>query len=412
MAELLPRGVVSHLIELLDAVSVVVIEGPRASGKTALGQLLHEARRLATVADLSDPTVLEAALNSPSTFVEGLRTPALIDEAQLAPDILLAIKRRVDADPRPGSFILTGSSPLGRAQLGGTDPLAGRSARVRLWPMTQGELIGSPVDRMAAITTGRLPPDPFPRLGRAELIDRIQRGGLPTLAGITATVTPSLRPYLVSEYVEAVLYHETGRRHDRAELARTLRFLAASTARLLNVSNVANELATTRDTVISRLATLEASFLVHSVRASRPAEHRSLTAHPKIHAVDTAIAAWAARLGDDPAPGLFGAMVETFVVNELSAQADWSRGWTVRQWRDTSRKLEVDAVLIDSAGRPTPIEVKAGSDVRSDDLRGLRGFLDATPTAERGIVFYTGEHVLALEPRIWAVPIAALWHGL
>ncbi len=411
MAELLPRGAIPLLERFLDTVPVVVLEGPRASGKTALGRILRDSGRIATVVDLADPTALAAATASPSELIEQVTTPALIDEAQLVPELLLPIKRRVDLDTRPGSFLLTGSSRLGRAQLGGSDPLAGRSARARLWPMTQGELAGRPADLVSRLLIGDVPSGPFPALSRADLLARITQGGLPTLAGLVAPVTPELRPSLTAEYVEGVLAHEVGRRHDRAELVRLLRYLAASTARLLNVSTLSSELGAARDTVSARLATLEAGFLIHSLPAHRPGEHRTLTAHPKIHAGDTAIAAWASRLGSDPPAALYGALVETFVVNELAAQASWTAGRSLRHWRHTGRKVEVDALVLDQSGAVLPVEVKASRDVRPDDLSGLHQFLTDVPTCERAVVFYTGELVLPMAERIWAVPIPALWSG-
>ena len=117
---LLPRGVTPQLEKLLAAAPVVVLEGPRASGKTAIGEMLLAAGTMATRADLSDPTVLAAAAASPTSFVDSLPTPAFIDEAQLLPELPLAIKRRVDRDRQKGAFILTGSSRLGRTQLGGS----------------------------------------------------------------------------------------------------------------------------------------------------------------------------------------------------------------------------------------------------------------------------------------------------
>ena len=214
----------------------------------------------------------------------------------------------------------------------------------------------------------------------------------------------------MSEYVEGVLYHETGRRHDRAELERTYRYLVATTARLLNVSAVSNELGAKRETIQARLATLEASFLLNVLPGHRSGEHRSLTAHPKIHAVDTSIASWAARLGVESAPNVWGSMVETFVINELFAQTQWAgQRITVRHWRDNARKLEVDAVLTGDDGRSVAIEVKAGADVRPDHLRGLHAFLADEPDAVRGVVFYSGEQILRLDDRIWALPISALW---
>ena len=168
----------------------------------------------------------------------------------------------------------------------------------------------------------------------------------------------------------------------------------------------------TRSTIGQRLASLEASFLIHQLAGHRPAEHRTLTAHPKIHATDLALAAWAARLDDQPNAALLGSMVETFVVNELVAQASWLQGRaTVRHWRDTARKLEVDAVLLDDKGGSVAIEVKAATDVRPDDLRGLTAYLASVRGAHRGLVFYSGGHTLQLGDQIWAVPISTLWTG-
>jgi uncharacterized protein len=158
---------------------------------------------------------------------------------------------------------------------------------------------------------------------------------------------------------------------------------------------------------------LEASFLVHQVAGHRPMEHRTLTAHPKIHVVDTSLAAWAARIDETPSPAIFGAMLETFVINELVAQASWLHGGpTIRHWRDTAKKLEVDAVILHENGRSVAIEVKAGADVHKDDLKGLRGYLSTVNDASMGIIFYTGERTLKLDEAIWAIPISALWTGL
>ena len=394
---------------------VVVLEGPRASGKTSIGALLQARRRIATIADLGDPTVLDAVTSSPTSFVDTLPVPAFIDEAQLAPELLLAIKRRVDRERRPGCFVLTGSSRLGRAQLGGSDPLAGRSIRLRLWPMTQGELAGQPkslVRQLFAANLGAALPNA--ELDRRDLIDRIRRGGLPTLAGVHRPLPQRVRAQLMPEYVDGVLTHEIGQRHDRAELARLFRYFAACTSRLLNISAVANDMAASRETVSSRLASLTACFLTHLLAGHRSAEHRSLTAHPKVHAIDIGLAAWAARIDEAPSAALFGGLVETLVINELAAQAQWTGSVIeVRHWRDTARKAEVDAVMTDdSSGQCVGIEVKAARDVRPGDLTGMRQFLSTVDGAVRGVVFYTGRLTLALDDRITAVPISALWNGL
>jgi uncharacterized protein len=411
--DLLERGAMPRFVELLAAVPVVVLEGPRASGKTAIGSVLVQRGLIKSVVDLSDPTVSSAAASSSTSFVEALQTPAFIDEAQLVPELSLAIKRRVDRVGQPGLFVLTGSSRLGRAQLGGSDPLAGRSARLRLWPMTQGELFGTPVNVVEQLVRGTPAGlGSVNRLEPQELLVRMQRGGFPTLAGVVGQGSRAIQQQLMREYVEGVLFHEVGQRHDRAELLRLFRYLASTTSRLLNISAVANELGATRETIQARLASLDGAFLTHNLAAHRSGEHRTMTAHPKVHACDIGLAAWAARAETVPAAAVWGNLVETFVVNELVAQASWCVDEViVRHWRDTAKKVEVDAVLVDSGGRCVPVEIKAAADIRPDDLKGLQAFLAGHPDSTLGVIFYSGEHVLPMADNIWAVPISALWQS-
>jgi predicted AAA+ superfamily ATPase len=280
--------------------------------------------------------------------------------------------------------------------------------------MTQGELAGRPVNAVARLLRSDVEPaGTFPALSRADLLGRIRRGGLPTLAGLQAPLADHVRSQLAAEYVEAVIYHEAGKREDRAELIRTFRYLAAVTGRLLNVSTVASELGAKRETIKARMATLERSFLIHELPGHRPTEHRALTAHPKVHVVDTALAAWAARVDDTVDDQVYGALVETFVVNELAAQLSWlGESISLRHWRDTTRRLEVDALLLRDRGTSVAVEVKAAADVGSHDLVGLRACLGSVPGVERGIVFYAGSATLPFGDGIWAVPISALWFDI
>ena len=401
---LLARGILEPLRLALGASPVVVLEGGRATGKSSVGALLVANGDLAQVVDVSEPANLLAARSSPSSFIDRVPTPCLIDEAQLVPELTLAVKRRVDRERQPGLFVLTGSSRLGRTALGGSDPLAGRALRLRLWPMTQSELAGAPRSALLSLLDGQIPQATEP-IDHVELLSLMRRGGLPGLA--LNEMPDAVRAQYLAEYLESVVAHENKRRHDRAELIRLARLLCASTASLLNVSSVADELGATRETVSARLATLESLFLVHRLAGHRPNERKVLSAHPKVHAVDIGFAAWAART-TDPAH-TFGGLVETLVVNELVAQASWtSSPIEVRHWRDPARKAEVDAVVMREDGSSVGVEVKAGVDLRPEDLRGLRAYLDATPSATRGIVFYGGGLSLELDERIDAVPIRSL----
>jgi len=155
---------------------IVAIVGPRQSGKTTLARRIanHDGRPFVT---LDDEQSRRFARNDPAGFVRGLRTAA-IDGIQRAPDLVLALKKSVDEDPRPGRFLITGSVDLFKGSVS-PDSLAGRVETVELLPLSQAELsaVGPPgfLDRAFA---GDIP-------GIAEtgptvdLIERVVSGGFP-----------------------------------------------------------------------------------------------------------------------------------------------------------------------------------------------------------------------------------------
>ena len=119
----------SALQEALSDTPVVLIHGPRQSGKSTLGQALDPAQSLRYVrrparAELGSP-------RSSKAFLEAYSAPVMIDEAQRAPELFLAIKLNVDRERKPGKFLLTGSANvLNLPKL--ADSLAGRMEIVDL----------------------------------------------------------------------------------------------------------------------------------------------------------------------------------------------------------------------------------------------------------------------------------------
>ena len=132
------RFVEQRAEEALSDTPVVLIVGPRRAGKTTLVRKMGQAGR--TYITLDDQTVLEAAQSDPAGFIRGLDR-AIIDEIQRAPDLLLAIKKTVDEDYRPGRFLLTGSAnvlTLPRV----ADSLAGRMETIQMLPLARAEVEG------------------------------------------------------------------------------------------------------------------------------------------------------------------------------------------------------------------------------------------------------------------------------
>ncbi len=124
-----------------------MIAGPRASGKTTTA-----ARHASTIVRLDRPSEAAAFHADPDAALRGLAEPVLLDEGQAVPEVLGAVKRAVDAESRPGRFLMTGSvrSDLDRLTWPGT----GRLVRMAMYPLSVAERFGRPgtsplVDRLA-----------------------------------------------------------------------------------------------------------------------------------------------------------------------------------------------------------------------------------------------------------------------
>src|SRR3984957_7327686 len=136
-------------IEALEDTRVVVVNGARQVGKSTLAELIVATSPGARELYLEERAVRAAAEADPSAFVrhDGL---LMIDEIQRVPELLLAIKREVDRDTRPGRFLLTGSARLlGLRDL--PDALPGRTETIELWPLSQGEIESAPVGFVDAV---------------------------------------------------------------------------------------------------------------------------------------------------------------------------------------------------------------------------------------------------------------------
>ena len=408
-SELFPRSLTPAIREALADTPVVCIAGARQSGKTTLARQLEPARPLYT---LDDAGYYRTAQLDPDGFVAGLPEFVTIDEIQRAPDLLRAIKISVDRNRRYGRFLLTGSANILLVPMV-SESLAGRMEVVVLHPLTEAEKERRPGRFLAALLAGELggrnraaSTDPRP------LVERLLEGGYPE----PLTRPPARIRQWHRDYLNQILQRdvrEVSRVRRTADLARLLELLAGRTATLLNVNGLANALAISRETVSHYLEVLERMFLIRRLLSwNRTASKRFVRA-PKVHLTDTGLAATLAErtsadwLRDRAA---MGDLLESFVVQQLVAQAAWTdpdlRFWHYRD-RDGN---EVDLVI--TRGRDTwGVEVKAAMGVEPRDTRGLTRLAAACGNNFRGgIVIYTGEGVWRLgDPRIHSVGVRELW---
>jgi predicted AAA+ superfamily ATPase len=318
---------------------------------------------------LDDQAVRSAAEADPSAFVrhDGL---LMIDEIQRVPELLLAIKREVDRDPRPGRFLLTGSARLlGLRDL--PDALPGRTETIELWPLSQGEIESAPdgfVDTVFRLDgTIRMPQC---SLSKRDYVARALRGGYPEAV---RRDPGRRRARFFDSYVTDLVTRDVQQISDierPAEMRRLLSVVAARMGTLAVLQSIANDIALPRQTLSRYLDLLELIFVIKRI----PAWSSNLTSRaistPKLIVTDS---------------------------------------WQLFHYRDRDQ-VEVDMVLEHADGTVIGIEVKSAETVRGEDFRGLRHLANRLGDRFRiGIVLYAGEQQLSFGERLSALPMAALW---
>lgn len=410
-AKPLPRALAATVRAALADTPVVCLLGPRQCGKTTLARAL--APRFGYVT-FDDADALALARSDPNGFLAALTDPVILDEIQRVPELLRALKLSVDRDRRSGRFLLTGSANLLLLPKLG-DSLAGRMAIIELQPLTTAEQERAPGGFLATWLAGKLKPSlaasPQPP-PPSDLAARVVAGGFPE----PLTRTPARARGWHRNYVRALLerdVQDVARVKEPRDLSRLLSLLALRTGELLNISTLSNELDLRRDTVESHLAACERLYLVRRLQPWHRHAAKRLIKTPKLHFVDSGLAATLADLTAEDwhdQRDRFGHLLETFVLQQLTAQAGWTdpdlHFW---HYRDKDQ-VEVDFVI--TRGRRTwGVEVKATATPTQADISGLRRLAaQCGDEFAGGVLIHAGAHQVTLgDPRFLAVPLAKLW---
>src|SRR4051812_19170329 len=253
VAGLFPRSIRPLILEGVDDSRVVFVGGARQVGKTTLVTEIARDERPMAMFTLDDRVTREAAIADPAGFVAALEGPAFIDEIHRAPDLLLELKRAVDADTTPGRFVITGSANV-LASRRIQDALPGRIDRVDLWPLAQSEIRGGPLNVVDELFRGQAPRVAGAPVGRAAVSDVVAEGGYPEAR---VRRPGRVRARWFANYVASTLARDLTeladvRRIDDAE--RLLRLLATQSANLLSYRKVGSQLDMRHATVQSYVA--------------------------------------------------------------------------------------------------------------------------------------------------------------
>lgn len=308
---------------------VVLLTGPRRSGKTTLLRRTYPRARYALLEDLD---LLGRARHDPRGFLAALGRPAILDEIQNAPELLAYVRSLVDAAPeRKGQFLLTGSqeAPLLR---GATESLAGRAAVLHLLPF-----------------------------GRAESAKvSVLLGGFPEVLARPAAATLWFSSY-VQTYLERDVRAVTAVR-DLATFRRFLGLLATRAGQTLNRAAMAAPLGVSVPTLGAWLSVLETTGQIALVPPYFENFGKRLVKAPKLHFVDSGLVCHLLGLVDEEALArspFEGPLFEGFVAAEiLKLQAAAGRRRELYTFRD-QQGLEVDFVLPRGGRRVALLEAKA-----------------------------------------------------
>jgi uncharacterized protein len=413
--DLLRRSASPLISEYRSIFRVVILNGPRQSGKSTLLQLDAQALGV-EVHSLDDPRTLRAARTDPSGFIAAMPKPLYLDEVQRGGEpLVLAIKADVDRHPRDrGRFILSGSSKfLTIPSL--SESLAGRAGIIDLWPLSQGEFEAKPetlIDALFADSDSIRQSQP-PALDRQDLMNRVVRGGFPEAADLS----PRSRGLWFDAYLRTIFERELEpllRTHKTIDIKRAAMLLAARTAEEMNVSSFAKALGQSNATTTTLLQLFETIFFHASVSAWTDSVSARPRRRQKIHLIDSGIAAHLRRETVDtlinPLRAETGHLVETFVASEILRASTWSLIQpSVSHFRDSEGR-EVDLVLDSPDGRVVAFEIKTAVDVDAGDFRWMAYLRDRIGDRfSHGVVLHLGARPLPFGDRLTALPISALW---
>jgi predicted AAA+ superfamily ATPase len=410
------RHIKDRIIELLHDFRIIYLTGPRQAGKSTLARDI--ARELGMdYYTFDDASLLASAQSDPQGLLASLRRPLVLDEFQMAPSLIGAIKMLSDsADGQKGLFLLTGSSDIFRSAQT-QEALPGHMARVELYPLSHSERNNLRCNQIDRLLDGLFDDSVLQPIDRITMGHILIEGGYPE----AITKSPRSRSVWFASYAEGRLLKDFETMHQvkgdyHGKLSALIRNLAGMTGNMIKYANIANDLSQDDKTVKRYMEILELMFIIHRVNPYvRNSAKRAVVGMPKLHFIDTGLACHLLGLKHAETvhtTQFFGGLVENLVYSELLKHAAWSvEEVNFYHFRDTARH-ELDLVIERSDGKVVGIEVKASMTVKQEDFLGLASFADyAKEKFLHGILFYSGDKVLPFRIQgatYHAVPISIL----
>jgi predicted AAA+ superfamily ATPase len=383
-----PRTVDGELESLLAANGAVVIEGPKACGKTETARQKAASEVLLDI----DINAQQAVAVDPSLVLSG-EHPRLIDEWQIKPALWNHVRRAVDADKQPGRYILTGSvvPPDDKTRHTG----AGRFGRLRMRPMSLAEAgVSNHQISLAGLLAGDPVESPDARLTIADLVEEVVRGGWPGFRGLELPAAMrAVRDYL-DQVRRTDIVAVDGVRHDPERVRLVMQSIARNTATQANLTTIARDASgpdarIKDDTVASYVGALTRLMVIEDQPAWTPHLRSSyqLRSAPTRHFVDPSLAAAALRATPEKLLAdlnTFGLLFESMVIRDLRVYGQACDA-EITHYRDSSG-LEIDVIVSTDTGSWAALEVKLGAtpEILDQAAQSLLTFAARVDAGKRG----------------------------
>lgn len=346
---MIERQIAGKISEMVGKFPVLVITGPRQSGKTTLIKSMFSDY---TYVSLEDLDVREFAAQDPRSFLNQYSGKLIIDEAQNVPELFSYIQGRVDDNQVMGQFILSGSQNFSLMERI-SQSLAGRAYIIHLLPLSYNE-------RRSKLSQS--------------LHDAVYSGGYPAI--YDRQIHPS--DYFPS-YVDTYLERDVRTLLNVSNLGRFTSFLrlcAGRTGQIFNASQLSIEVGVDYKTIQNWITVLEASFILYRLQPWHRNFNKRIIKSPKLYFYDTGLLCYLLGISDaEQYQQHFarGAIFENYVITELRKEA-WNSGQKPNFffWRDKTGH-EID-LIIDRGSRIKAIEIKAGETFTDRFNKGLSYF--------------------------------------
>lgn len=407
---MLKRWQENSLKEALNSRRMVILSGARQCGKTTTSKTIID--KDCIFRTLDDTTLLTAAQSDPKGFIKHSKKTMIIDEVQRVPELITAIKKAVDENTKYGQYLLTGSVNLQTLPTV-KESLAGRVKKIRLRPLSQGEIIENKPNFLNRLS--KLDFVDNSDFDKESLLELMFKGGYPEPLFMHSQKD---RISWYKDYLNTIIEYDL---KDIANIKRqdTLKdlmaIIASFSSKFIDKSKITTSMGIANQTLDTYLGVLENTYLVDKLSPYLKTDYERVNKQSKYFVSDTGLMCSVLNWKIDDLildSDKNGKLFETYVYNQLISQIDLENfDYSLYHYRDREKR-EIDFIIQDSSNNIYGIEVKSGTLISKDHFKHLKWFKNNLTKDKNfvGIVLYSGENVVPFGENLFAVPINNLWN--